>query len=371
MNADYDVLNYGESMRLILRGLYRKYGYTQYKMSKFEEYDLYARNKDFLVSDNIITFNDANGKLKALKPDVTLSIVRNSRDGADVQKVYYAENVYRMDKASHAFREIMQTGLECIGKIDVYQISEVLTLAAESLLRISSRSVLNLSHLDILSEMVNCLNLSEEYQQRVIKCIGSKNLHELTSICTEAGATLEQTEKLKGLLTTHGTAKQVIPKLEELGCAKEAVEQLRVLCENLTANGLGDLVCLDFSVVNDMNYYNGIVFNGLVEGVPQSVLSGGQYDRLMKKMGRHSGAIGFAVYLDSLERLNSEAPQFDVDLLLLYDENADSGDLCRAVKRLTGAGTTVMAQNNIPEKLKYRQLGKWNGSEVEILEIHA
>ena len=32
-----------------LRELYRKYGYSQYKMSKFEEYDLYVRNKDFLV----------------------------------------------------------------------------------------------------------------------------------------------------------------------------------------------------------------------------------------------------------------------------------------------------------------------------------
>ena len=36
-----------------LRGLYERFGYTQFKMSKFEEYDLYVRNKDFLVSDNI------------------------------------------------------------------------------------------------------------------------------------------------------------------------------------------------------------------------------------------------------------------------------------------------------------------------------
>ena len=65
-------LSFQEKVIFSLRGLYRSYGYTQYKMSKFEEYDLYANNKDFLISDRVITFTDTNGKLMALKPDVTL-----------------------------------------------------------------------------------------------------------------------------------------------------------------------------------------------------------------------------------------------------------------------------------------------------------
>ena len=62
-----------------LRELYRRYGYTQYKMSKFEPYDLYARSKSFLVSEDILTFTDADGRLMALKPDVTLSIIKNAQ----------------------------------------------------------------------------------------------------------------------------------------------------------------------------------------------------------------------------------------------------------------------------------------------------
>ena len=96
-----------------MRRLYRSYGYTQFKMSRFEEYDLYVRNKDFLISDNIITFNDTDGRLMAMKPDVTLSIIKNSeyKKGC-VQKVYYNENVYRVPKGSRSFKEIMQVGLE-------------------------------------------------------------------------------------------------------------------------------------------------------------------------------------------------------------------------------------------------------------------
>ena len=103
-----------------VQALYNRYGYRPYRMNKFEEYDLYARNKDFLISDSVITFTDRNGKLMALKPDVTLSIVKNTADTGSVQKLSYQENVYRVSKGSDSFRELLQVGLECLGRIDDY-----------------------------------------------------------------------------------------------------------------------------------------------------------------------------------------------------------------------------------------------------------
>ena len=61
-----DPLKPEERVLFALRALYQKYGYSQFKMSKFEEYDLYARNKDFLVADSVVTFTDTNGKLPAV-----------------------------------------------------------------------------------------------------------------------------------------------------------------------------------------------------------------------------------------------------------------------------------------------------------------
>ena len=87
------ILKQEERISLALRSLYKTYGYQPYKMSKFEEYDLYVANKEFLVGDGVITFNDTDGKLLALKPDATLSIIKNvpDRNGTS-QKVYYNEN---------------------------------------------------------------------------------------------------------------------------------------------------------------------------------------------------------------------------------------------------------------------------------------
>ena len=45
-------------------------------MGRFEEYGLYQENRRFLTSDQVITFTDLDGRLLALKPDVTLSIAK-------------------------------------------------------------------------------------------------------------------------------------------------------------------------------------------------------------------------------------------------------------------------------------------------------
>ena len=83
-----------EKATLRLRALFARYGYRPYRMSKFEEYDLYVRNKSFLLSDHVITFTDTDGKLMALKPDVTLSIVKNSKASeGGLEKVFYNEKV--------------------------------------------------------------------------------------------------------------------------------------------------------------------------------------------------------------------------------------------------------------------------------------
>ena len=79
------ILKNNERAIFTLREIYKHYGYLPFKMSKFEEYDLYVRNKDFLIGDSVITFNDTNGKLLALKPDVTLSIIKNSTDSIGIK----------------------------------------------------------------------------------------------------------------------------------------------------------------------------------------------------------------------------------------------------------------------------------------------
>ena len=114
-----------------------------------------------------------------------------------------------------------------------------------------------------------------------------------------------------------------------------------------------------------MNYYNGIVFMGYIRGIPTGVLSGGQYDNMMRRMGRNCRAVGFAIYMDQLERLNEEPRPYDVDTLVLYDARADITALTRAVNRLTGEGYSVRAQKAVDDKLRYRRLLRFGEGGIE------
>ena len=375
MNINTVPMKSEERISLLLRALYEQYGYAQYKMSKFEEYDLYVSNKDFLISDSVITFTDTNGKLMALKPDMTLSIVKNTKDAAGtLSKVYYDENVYRVSKGTHSFKEIKQVGLECIGDLDAYSLYEVLMLAAESLQSISGECVLDISHLGILSGVLESLGVSEDVQSDLLRCMGEKNPHELTAICKANAIQDEDIDLLKDLISLYGTPKEVLPKLTALLQGKidgALLNNFTEILEAFQGSPLQSMLRIDFSVVSDMHYYNGIVFKGFVKGIPDSVLSGGQYDKLLQKMNRKAGAIGFAVYLDLLERMETTSKDFDVDILLLYTEGTTLCSLRDAVARLSARGDRVMVQRAVPEKLRARQVMKLTNGEVELLEDNA
>ena len=105
-----------------------------------------------------------------------------------------------------------------------------------------------------------------------------------------------------------------------------------------------------------MNYYNGIVFKGFISGICESILSGGQYDKLMRRMGRSSGAVGFALYIDLLETLDGEISPYDVDTLIIYDDQNDVSYIGDISDRLVKEGKSISVQKAMPKKLRYREL---------------
>lgn len=342
-----------------LKALYQSYGYSRFKMNKFEEYDTYAKIKDYLLSDKVITFTDMSGKLLALKPDVTVSIIKNSDNTKqNVQKVYYNENVYRVSAGTHDFREIMQMGLECIGNIDTYSICEVIALAQESLAAISDDFILDISHMGFVSGLISAAGFDEEEQTAVIAAVSEKNLPRIEELCEKKGLGEALSKKIKGLITFYGPIDEMAQKLDDLivnDKTQSAATEIKTICSALIENGISKNVRLDFSVVNDLKYYNGIVFSGYIESVPTGVLSGGQYDTLMKKMGKESCAIGFAVYLDLLDQLLSKDKSYDVDVCICYDDKTPVSQVLKTANELILQGKTVYVQNGENENTRYKE----------------
>ena len=320
MDFPQAVMRYDEKIVMSLRSLYSIHGYSQYRMSRFEEYELYAENKAFLASGDIITFTGASGKLMALRPDVTLSIVKHANDDNLLKKLYYNENVYRPENGE--FKEQMQVGLECIGEIDPVLTAEVLTLAKQSLKLLCEHTRLDISHIGFLSGLLESEDLSTSQKSEFLYRAGEKNVAETYALCKKYGIDNRFADRLTVLMSLYGSYDNTIETLKSISInetTKSAVEELESVFSILKEAGIDDDVNLDFTIVNDLNYYSGIIFQGYIEGIPKKVLSGGRYDELLRKFAMKSGAIGFAVNLDLLEYINTDSEDIGTEILTTSD----------------------------------------------------
>lgn len=363
MDELFSALPKEEQVTLTLRRMFERLGYRRYRMSNFEAYDMYLANKSFLDCGGILTVTDGTGRLLALKPDVTMSIVKNTRADAVQSKLYYMENVFRTARGGAAIREISQMGVEYIGTADGYAEAEVVHLAQESLAAICPDSVLNVSHMGFVTGFLDALNLNGEAQAALLAAVRGKNAHTLRALALENGCSEAQAEALAGLAQLAGPYADTLARARTLVCAPAmaaALDALQTLYDTLCAVDAAKLLRLDFSLLNDTDYYNGLVLQGFVQGVPRAVLAGGRYDHLMRRFGKPQTALGFALYLGEVERMLAGRAPYDVDVLLLYDAAAAPALAAQTVRALAAEGKSVRAAASMPENVRARMVLRLN-----------
>lgn len=306
MELNLDFLKPQERVSLQLRMLYEKAGFLQYHMGRFEEYSLYQENRRFLPSEQLITFTDLDGRLLALKPDVTLSIAKNVRiEKKGCGRFYYQEKIYRPSQESHTFQEISQMGVECIGNVDDEVMAQAVSLAIRSLALTGKEYVLEVSHMGFVTGLLDAVGAPEGIRPQLFTCIQNKNWHDLQELSVNAGLSKQGIDALCKLGKLSGAWEEVLEKAEVLAlnaAMGAALSELRTLCQALS--GQTEHLKLELSLVNDMKYYNGIVLQGFLEGLPRAVLKGGRYDPLAAQFRPGTRAIGYALYLDALNDLD-------------------------------------------------------------------
>ena len=348
-----------------LRDLYENLGYTRFSMRRFEEYALYLENKSFLKSESVLAFTNPDGTLMALKPDVTLSIVKHARpERAGVEKVYYQESVYRLAPTAREFVEIEQMGVEALGAVDAYTTGEVLRLALESLRAVGPAYVLDVSHMGFATGLMEAAGLDAEQQERLFALIRRKNAHELAEAIVAEGVAPAYAGAIAALAGLCGPFPETLQSARALAIStpmREALDELEALYALMTAVGLVDALQLDFSMLNDLSYYNGVVFQGYVQGAPRVVLSGGRYDPLMRRFGKAGDGVGFALYLDELAPVLREPRAWDADVLALYAPDDDLAKVNAAVFALAAQGLRVFAAVARPDGFRAAQVLRFDG----------
>ena len=362
-----------EFAMVALRGLFESRGFRRTRPGRFEDYNLYVENRNFLTGEQFITFMDMDGRLLALKPDVTLSIVKNIPDGtlSAFEKLYYIDEVYRVSPETHEYKVLNQIGVELIGPPNPFSNIEAVDLALHSLALIDSEFVLDVSHLGFISGLLDSIELPAQTRAQALSAVYAKSSHELRAVLESAGAQRDGTDKLLALSEMRGTLGDILPRLSQM-CAndsmREAVNELSELCGALCKNGHTKRMFIDFSVVSDLDYYNGLLFRGYVEGMPKAILSGGRYDNLLRRMGKESCAIGFGVDLSELNLYRKIRRTHDFDAVIIYDNGCDFGKLLAAQECLLKDGMRVRLEPQSHNKSIFSYVKKFYFTENNLLK---
>lgn len=335
-----DFLSKKEQIALSLESMYNQFGFKKYKMNHFEQYSFYMENENFLDDNRLITFYSPSGTLLALKPDITMSIIKNClKSGDNTNKIYYNESVFRVPKGSEDFKEIHQTGVEYIGEISSYQTLEILNLAVKSLATIQDDFVLCFANLALILNILNDLDLKKSQKNNIISLMQQKNIHDLTSYLESQN--INDNGMLKDILMISSDPIKGLEQLEKIfGGTKyaEEVAEIGTIVKSITQIVDLNKLSLDFSHISNTEYYNGLIFTGYIKGVATPVLTGGRYDNLLSKMGGNKSALGFAVYLTYIEQLLDNNQNEIVSVK--YNDNDDAVSLIKQANQLYSDGKT-------------------------------
>ncbi len=323
-----------EAAREHLQRIYESRGFRQTFVPRFEEYSFYTENKAFFQGEGFLSFMSPDGRMMALCPDITLSIVRNipSSPMTCTQKLYYVEEVCRLSRDEQQYRFIRQIGVELIGQSDPFACVELVSLACESLEAISPDFVLDISHLGFVAGLIEHLGLNERQTALFMDALRTKSPHYLWEALSCSGADEALKTSLMPLAGTSGLdAIRAMVSTPKTACA---FGELKTVADTLSDSRIR----LDFAVTGDLGYYNGIVMQGYVPGLPDALLNGGRYDRLMDKLGKSSRAAGFAV---ALSMLGGHKEADETDIVIKYPPDCNFAALLKAERDLRQGGENV------------------------------
>ncbi|PKR77041.1 ATP phosphoribosyltransferase regulatory subunit [Halalkalibacillus sediminis] len=293
-----------------LNQLNQQYGFKQIQTPTFEYYDLFVSMPGTMDTDQMIKMVDHDGKILVLRPDATIPITRMvaSSDQAEhpESKLSYVTNIFRMENGeSDVFsRSFAQVGVEHFGKASVEADVEMIALAIESFKKVGmNRFQLDIGQANYFKALIGEADLSTEKQLMVQEKIEQKNLPELKQLLEDLQLDEEITKVLLQLPQLFGTSEAVLKKADELAINQEMKEAVRYLTDVyslLDQLGYGSFISIDLGLINHLNYYTGVVFQGFIHDFGKPVIQGGRYDDLTQYFGMNQDAIGFGVYVDDL-----------------------------------------------------------------------
>ncbi|MGE5632293.1 MAG: ATP phosphoribosyltransferase regulatory subunit [Caulobacteraceae bacterium] len=329
-----DILITESSRKAVLQEKLKQYikscGFNRIETPLFEYYGLFSGDTASVTEENIIKLIDTEGKVVALRPDITIPAARvvatKLKEYRKPLKLFYSGNVYRRSsKENGAGSEFCQIGAEIYGDTGIWPDIELLSMARECLEEAAVTDYkIDIGDIGIVKGVFEGLSLEEESKAYLEALIHGKNLVELENEVSGLDICDRDKEIICKLPCLFGKPEDVFEGIGQIivnDTVEKSVNYLYKLCGGLKELGLGPSLIVDAGMTTNIKYYTGLIFKAYAKGTSSVVISGGRYDGLLEAMGYSCPAAGFAVYVDGLIKASMKQTAYeqkDRKLLVIY-----------------------------------------------------
>ena len=262
----------------------------------------------------ILKSRDLSGKEISPSIDLTLQVVKGLA-GYSVkkgnQKIFYTGRIVKDNFKKNADRrEILQAGAEIIGHSNANTFKMLLTHISELSLTLGLKQKITmvLGNTAIYSQIVESLGFSVADKNTLSQLLYSKEEKSIREFLDTRVKKKDIKEILLKLILSFelkeiksdllAISKKYKMNLEHFIKETEDILKYSSHFKNLD-------LCLDYSLIRDLDYYTGFVFHGYYDRVSYPLVTGGAYDNLFEKFsGEEKRACGFAINIDIVEEIN-------------------------------------------------------------------
>lgn len=280
-------------------------GYFPFQPALFEKYEQFTCKKNpSLTKEQLVMVMNGYQQLLLLRPDITTAMIKELLPNINVKdelKLFYQSTNYRSSKKS--VKEISQFGIEILGNVSTSSEREIIEMACDYLKE--SKFILEIGHTDFLEGLFEETHLDRNQRVELKKLIYSKDFDGAKKFVNENTINKNVKEVFIKLFSMNGKMDQLINLDSKFILNPKMKNALNTL---LNYTQVSPNLYFDLSMINELDYYAGIIFKGYYPNLPTAVLSGGRYDPLTEEFGRKIGAIGFSIdvnsWIQSKEREN-------------------------------------------------------------------
>ncbi len=288
---------------------FQSFGYSEISTPTFEYLEVFGDDMS-IPTDEAIKFIDSNGRVLALRPDMTTSISRAVASHLSEEplplRLYYHGNVYRSGESYKSAKkcEFLQAGVEIIGTNTPEADAEVIALTIKALKDSGLEDFqIELTHSDFISGIIDDCHLSEADADTLRNLLDKKFAIGVEEFCLSHNITGVNYDILTELSLFFGESDEILSKYKLYNLnpvSKNAVDVLDRVCSILKSYNLSEYITVDLGQIRSFKYYTGVIFRGLTTSSAFPICGGGRYDTLGRRFDLDLPATGVAIWVDRL-----------------------------------------------------------------------